>query len=606
MPASKKQRYGFEWDDSYDDLAIELEMITRGGGDLGLFEHFMRARTLAWPDRYRHRWTELIYNEIISNIVTILMGPGSSQKTSHASEYILLDYWAHSQNTLALVSTTTVDKLELAVFGEIKMLFNSARHRWPWLAGNPIESKKAISTDAFDYADARDIRKGIIGRACYVGKQYVGLGVFAGIKQQRIRFLADELQFMAPTFLDCLPNMFQSAGLDRNGEPDVKVIGSGNPKHDQHDQLAIAAEPATGWDSKSDVKKTECWDTKFHRGRCVNLIGLDSPNFDVAEGVKPPYPRLLSRPTVKLVSSRWGTNSLQFYSQCVGAMKIGMIGNRVLTDLICQNHRAYDKAVWASDLLTKVGFLDPAWGGQDRCVWGWLEFGPLLEGIDAIRFGGWEEVPIDPDLQERGQKVDPDTQIARFCRDKATGLSISPDNIFYGSTGRGTTGAAFARVFGSSVPVPLAEGDRPTGRPVRHDFYVLQEDGNKRLKRCDEEYGRFNAEMWFSVRNVVECEQMRELDKAVVREFELREYVSSKNGRIELESKDDTRERMGESPDLADALSFGVEGARQRGFIIKRAGWQMIESESGTEDSIDKDSAEYEQAIQDCLIHHGQ
>ena len=236
MPASKKQRYGFEWDDSYDDLAIELEMITRGGGDLGLFEHFMRARTLAWPDRYRHRWTELIYNEIISNIVTILMGPGSSQKTSHASEYILLDYWAHSQNTLALVSTTTVDKLELAVFGEIKMLFNSARHRWPWLAGNPIESKKAISTDAFDYADARDIRKGIIGRACYVGKQYVGLGVFAGIKQQRIRFLADELQFMAPTFLDCLPNMFQSAGLDRNGEPDPPA-----PRNLQMEQLRAAS-----------------------------------------------------------------------------------------------------------------------------------------------------------------------------------------------------------------------------------------------------------------------------------------------------------------------------------------------------------------------------
>lgn len=595
------RRYGLTWAPGYDDLRIELEMIRRNGegaGALGLFEHFMRARSLAWPERYRHRWTEQIYREILNNIVTILMGPGSSQKTSTASEFVLLDYWANPDNTIVLVSTTTVDKLDLAVFGEIKMLFNSARKLYPWLSGNPIESRRAISTDNLDETAARDIRKGIVGRACYVGQSYVGLGVFAGIKQQRIRFLADELQFMAPTFFDCLPNMFQSAGLDAKGDPEVKVIGSGNPKHDPNDQLSKAAEPVAGWESVAENLKTSTWNTKFHRGRCLNLIGLDSPNFDVAEGERPPYPRLINRASVKLVEARWGKDSLQYYSQCVGAMRMGMLGRRVLTKKICEQHRAFEKSLWLNNEITKVGFLDPAWGGEDRCVWGWLEFGTLLEGIEAIRLGGIMTVPV-----LASSSVLPDDQIAQFCKTQSTALSIPPSNIFYGSTGRGTTGAAFARVFGTQVPIPLAEGDRPTARPVRHDLFVLEENGEKRLKRCDEEYGRFNAEMWFAVRNVVECDQFREMSEEVVGEFELREYIEQ-NNRIYLEKKTDTRERMGRSPDLADALAFGVEGARQLGFKIKRLGYQIIEKEPDSDDFFTEEASQWDTAIEASLLNH--
>ena len=256
MAQSRKKRelYGIKWADDWEDLAIELEMIRRGGKADVMFEHFMRARQLAWPSRYRHRWTDQIYHEICNNIVTILMGAGSTQKTSHGAEYCLLDYWASPENTIVIMSTTTVDKLDLAVFGEVKMLFNSARALHPWLPGHPLESKRAITTDSLEENDTRDIRKGIIGRPCFVGKQYVGLGTYAGVKQGRIRFLADELQFMAPTFLDCLPNMFQSCDMDANGEPDIKVIGSGNPKHDPADQLSVAAEPVDGWKSVEGIR----------------------------------------------------------------------------------------------------------------------------------------------------------------------------------------------------------------------------------------------------------------------------------------------------------------------------------------------------------------
>ena len=604
-------RYGKRWQsEAYDDLAIELYCIAKGGSwtegnttfGLGMLEHMMRARKLVWPHRYRHRWTDLIYHSVIDNIVTVLMGCGSAQKTSHASEIALLRYWARPHDSLCLVSTTTVDKLEMAVFGELKMLHREGQQRYSWLAGHLIDSKKAITTDLIDEDESRDIRKGIVGRACYVGQRYVGLGVYAGVKQNQITFLADELAFMSATFFDCLPNMFQSCGLDRNNEPDIKVIGSGNPRHDPFDQLSIAAEPVAGWDSVKDVEKTSVWPTKFHRGVCVNLIGTDSPNFDVPEGVKPPYPRLVNRMTCKLVEARWPKGSLQYNSQVVGKMIMGMLGNRVITKQLCLDHHAFDKAVWVGTEQTRIGFLDPAWGGHnaDRCVWGWLEYGTEITGRIIMRLSQFLVVPI-----MGGIGVEPDDQIARFCQREARANSIAPDHIFYDSTGRGTVGAAFARVFGSQVPIPVAFGDRPSKRPVRHDLFVVDETTKlRRHKRCDEEYGKFVTELWFSVRNVIECDQMRELTEDVMQEGCMREYTELHGGKIDVETKDEMRERIGYSPDLFDALCVGVEGARQTGFRIDRLGYDIIESEEGNDDFFETESKLYRDAIESQLLSH--
>lgn len=613
-----RQKYGLIWDD-HDDLQIEMDMIRRGGYwtvegqqcGLGLFEHFMRARELVWPDRYRHRWTDLIYNSILDNIVTILMGSGSSQKTSHAAEFVLLDYWANYQNTLVIVSTTTVDKLDLAVFGEITMLHKAGQDRWPWLPGHKLTSKRAISTDDLEETGSRDIRKGLIGRPCFVGKNYVGLGTYAGVKQQRIRFLADELQFMVSTFFDCLPNMFQSSGLDADGQPEVKIIGSGNPKHDPFDMLSIAAEPdhPQGWDSVAHVEKTAVWKTKFHRGVCVNLIGTDSPNFDPPVTRIPRFPRLISQNTIDLVLKRWKRDSLQFYSQCLGKMVMGMVGNRVITKSLCTENHAFDSAVWMGNEFTHIGFLDPAWGGAsaDRCVFGWLRFGYTTNGSQQMELMNMEVVPI------MAKGADPDEQIAAFVLERAAQNNIEGDHIFYDSTGRGTTGAAFAKVaareeyakrFGTRVPVPVAFGDRPSTRPVRHDLFVSEPDGRKRHKRCDEEYGKRVTELWFAVRNVIECDQFRRLTEDVCREGCMREYTLVAGGRIDVETKDETRERMGESPDLFDALAVGVEGARQLGFQTKRVGWEVLEQQEVKDDFFEAEAKQYREMVQGGLLSH--
>jgi hypothetical protein len=56
----------------------------------------------------------------------------------------------------------------------------------------------------------------------------------------------------------------------------------------------------------------------------------------------------------------------------------------------------------------------------------------------------------------------------------------------------------------------------------------------------------------------------------------MREYGIAAGNRIELETKDDTKKRMGRSPDLFDWLATAVEGARRMGFRIQRLGANVI------------------------------
>ena len=463
-----------------------------------------------------------------------------------------------------------------------------------------MSSRRAISTDDLDADDVRDVHKGLIARPCYSGKDYIGLGAFAGIKQKRIRFLADELQLCQQTFFDVLPNMFQSANIDDQGDPMVKVIGAGNPKNDANDMLGISAEPVQGWDFAKSVTKTTCWNTKFHRGRCVNLIGTDSPNFDPPATIIPRYPGLISPQSVQLVSARWGKDSLQYVNQCEGRMVMGMAGNRVITKQLCEEHHAFDSAIWRDTDQTRIGFLDPAWGGlgADRCIWGWLRYGYDATGEQILELMSIEEVPI------RASGREPDDQIAEYCKLQSVAHTIAPDHIFYDSTGRGTVGGAFAKVFGGSVPVPIAFGDRPSTRPVRHDLFVEEGFGRKRLKRCDEEYGKRVTEMWFAVRNVIECGQFRGMTEELCREFNSRQYALIPGGRLDVETKSDMRKSLGKSPDLADSVACGVEGARQTGFKTQRLGHEIIEAQEDGIDFFDKEAQEYKELVEGALLKH--
>lgn len=572
-------KYGLKWADDQDPLLLEFHMIRQTDAFLACkgttrLQHYLAAHELLWPEDDQHRWFMAGMQSIVQNQITVLMGCASSGKTYLMVAHALIDFFCFPHTSLALISSTDSRSLEIRIWGRMKELFNRAKLRHDWLPGYVLESKMAIVPDEVDENNVlgRAMTMGIICVPCVSGGRFVGMGKFQGVKAPNspgkqdglLKHYGDEAAAMQSSFLDAYSNWTVN---DR-----FKGVMGGNPL-DISDPLCTAGEPVGGWDAFVDDGKTQEWNSKWFNAHVIAYDGRDTPNNDFP-GVR--YPFLVTSKWVDSLATTHGEDSWQWYSQGVGKPSKSMVSDRVITMGFCEKHHAFEDVVWRSTPLLRIYAIDPAYGGGDRCVAGMCQIGFDMNGRQILAVSQPQIVPIRVNFHS-----EPEEQIATFVKDRADKLGIAPENIFYDSFGRGTLGFAFAKVFGANCPVPVDAGAKPTARPVRFDLYVT-EHGQRRLKRCDEEYSKFITEMWFSTREAVHSEQVRTLPREVAQEGQLRMYSVVAGNRVEVESKEDMKERVKKSPDLYDWFAVLVEGARQRGFKIGRIGAQV---ESKTPDA---------------------
>lgn len=373
-------------------------------------------------------------------------------------------------------------------------------------------------------------------------------------------FLVHNCQVMSEGFLNAYANFY--------GKEDFKGIMAGNFM-EMDDPLGMASEPVGGWDSFVDTGKTQTWRTKFYSAMAVALDGRDSCNFDFPSpnGVRR-YKYMIGQKKLDETIKTHGKDSWQWYSQCVGKPAKGMDIWRVLTRDFCAKHRASEDVIWKGEPLIELYALDPAYGGGDRCVGRHLQMGLDLNDVQILLVHPPEILPI-----KLGTDKDAEAQIAEYVFQRMKTLGIPAENCGYDSFGRGTLGFEFARFFGMKCPEPVDSGAQPTARPVRFDLFVEDRDRKRRLKRCDEQYKKFITELYFSSREAIDSEQIRGLDVETIREGCSRKFTKLPDGKIELETKDDYKDRnRGRSPDFYDNFVIGVEIARRRGLRILRLG----------------------------------
>jgi len=531
-----------------------------GVAGLGLFEHYKRFMAILWPEEIENRWSDLMLKEYLQNILTSVMGCKDSTKTRTMSKIALADYYCFPFTTLCLVSSTDIRGLEMRIWGDIKSLHTVAQERFPFLAGNMIDSKHAICTDNLDEDGVRDMRRGLITIPCLSSNgQFTGIAKWVGIKQKRRRLFGDEFSIMRSGMLDALANL---------NSGDFKGMFVGNPLGDG-DPLDKLAEPKGGWASIAEPEKTTVWDTRDIGGRCINLVGTDSPNFDYPQNEPPRFPFMIHQGSIDRVVARYGLNSFQYYSQCKGVRITGMDAFRVITRALCIQFQAMEQVFWMNETRTKVYAIDAAYGniGGDRCVGGWIEFGRDVTGKMILRVDMPVIIPVKP-AKMAGQI--PEDQIAAYVRDACMNENIPAGNVFYDATGRGSLGTSFARLWSADVN-PVEFGGNPTERPVTSETMIRDhKTGEMRLMMAKERFSKFVSELWWSVRYVIESGQMRELPEDVMIELSRRLWRPVRGDKIELETKSEMKERTGESPDLADWCCVAVEGARRLGFQIAR------------------------------------
>lgn len=521
---------------------------------MGLAHHVIAFQKCAWPGKQWQRWNEkLIVPELCNARFLGVCGPASSGKTHECADYALTMYWAHPECTTILCSTTTREMLEMRIWGQIKKRLKEARQRLPWLPGNLVESKQMIVTEEKDDdGEGRDFRNGIKGVACKKGGTFEGLGDYIGIKNSRVILIADESQLMEAGFFDAAANL--------SSNPFFQLIAPGNPK-DPTDPFGSVCEPKCGWDMLKQGDQCQVWDTRFRNGRCLRLVGTDSPNLDYPEGLVP-FPKLITRRFIRDTADSYGKESWQYRMMVLAQFPANAADRRVITRAMCIKFGAFEEPVWADTPLVKIFCLDAAYRGVggDRCVGGQLMFGKDRLGMNILAFVGKPLlVPI-----EEGKDL-PKDQIARWVKKYCEEAGIEPNHFFFDGTGRSSLTSALARLWSPQV-VPIEFGGPASDRPDPAN------PSTAKPKRCNESYGKFVTELWFSVRAVIECGQFRGITEDIVNEGQLRAWDISRNNKIDVEPKDETKKRLGRSPDLFDMLVCGVEGARRLGFQIQKIG----------------------------------
>lgn len=626
---SQRPKYGLMWDDDLDDAQIERQMlrwggkVSSGGVDygLGLIPHFKNYWSLLWPEDSQTWWTDLILDTVIKRQFTSLVGPASSWKSGTISRIAMMDWSVFPECTSVIMSSTTLEGLRSRIYGETTMMWKRAKERYDWFPGNPVDSKTVITNANVEEDKARDIRNSILGVACKTSSGvFVGMGSYSGRKNRRVWCLGDEFQFMMLSILQAQDNLISNddgtggfGGLYPNDYQDPRerglprrhyrcvFIGNTNPSV-RDNPLDVVSEPEGGWPSIDEAVethgKTQVWKCKQLQNHpvqcyCVNLDALDGPNSGFPID-KPRYAQLAGPHKVR----KYVVGSESYWSNGRGRFKFGLDQFKIITKEICERFRAFDSVQWEGSPRTKIGMLDASYSGDsgDRCALGWLEFGKCSDGKMRIMVHPFWLVPV-----KIMKDFSAEDQIATFCKMKMQEVGVAAENFVF--DGRGALAVSFGRIWSTAVNV-VEFGGSPTERVAGPDIWTNDlKTGLRRPKRSDEHYRKFVSELWWSWRYIVEADQMRGLPIEIALDAQPREWRKVAGDKIEIETKKELKERTGISPDLADMLVAGIEGARRRGFELSSA---AQEREDKSDDSwYEKEQQNIDKSLKTYTLAHG-
>lgn len=581
-------KYNLRWEPHVHPWHVELEMIRHGGqwtkknGEIageGLFHHFRTFQQLAWPDKlwrkgpFVNYWAEKCLEVYLDHSYIGAMGCAGSGKSDSFGSNALTDWYAMPECTTVLVSSTDLKSLELRIWGMIKKYHKLARKECSWIPGQLIEGKQMLILDPRNEAsDGRDFKNGIIAVAAKRGNQFVGLGPLVGIHNKRVRVIGDEMNLMPRALLDSISNLSKCE--------DFKMVGLGNPNEttNAHGVLCEPSRALGGWESGMDQQPgTKTWETNFPNGIAIQLPGSDTPNKNAPDD-DPPFPFLITPKQLKDDAQIWGVDDWHYTMMDEARMPRGQGSRRVLTRQACEKFGAFNQPNWRDSRRTRIAFLDAAYRGVggDRCVFGELQFGPEAEtdnGAIAMNALLVQNQPLPTSRQiialidlmtvpisgEIGADS-PEDQIVAFVKNQCANRNIVPENFFFDAGMRTSLVTAFSRIWTPMIN-SVDCGGKPSEKQVSSDIN----------KTCREYYSKFITELWFSVRLIVESSQFRGMTDEACTEFSQREWKVVSGNKIEVESKDEMKEKTGHSPDLADAIAVGCYGARVRGLVIKRA-----------------------------------
>lgn len=557
--ARRKYAYNLimDTDTPLPDLEVELTCYKYGRtpeqGGLGRTGHFKKIVEMLFGPKSEcsfvwNPWSEKMIDAFHQHPITgkicphvAVSGCANSNKSHTAALYGLINWMCSPSDTFVFVTSTSISDSKHRVYKSIRKLFESCK----CLPGNIVDSQAKIVT--VKEGGKPDDAAGIFIVAGSPSKAREGVGKIIGRKNKRVFLIADELPELSPAVLD--------AGFGNLvGNEFFQFIAMGNFKS-RYDAFGEFIEPKDGWDSIN--LESEEWECKAHGAYCIRFDGLKSPNLVAGKDL---YPFLYNSKTLKEHRASYGENSAPFMRMC-RSFETG-IGDdyTIYSESDFKMGKAYEKAVWKTGFV-RVAAADPAFtNGGDRFTLMFGKVGWTIDEVLALEVERYEVIRENVHkLNERNRSFQMADQVIEKCRK----LGIEAKNFAMDCT---AAGRPLADVFDEEWKRQTNNNSQTICR-VDFSGSPTHRVANKDGKLADEVYDRRVTEIWFVGKEFLKGQQIRGLLPDIAREAKARTYDTTKGVeglKMKAEKKEDMKERLGFSPDVAEAFFVMIDLCRER------------------------------------------
>ncbi len=547
------QLYNFWWpaEKGIDRIYIELEAFREGRtvemGGLGRFGHLQECVELLWNHGGKQRvewnpWMEKMLRECCETYeedeYLAVAGCSSSSKSFGGAVWVWVNWLADPENTLGLVSSTSIQAAKKRIWRSIVQLYNGLP---------PSEKAKARyrpSLNMFQWVPPAGVNATESSAICLVAaeakQEAAASAKLIGAKNKYVIFAADELAELSHAIL--------SVAIDNLPSNDkFHMVSMSNPK-DREDPFGVMSEPIAGWDSIDE--RTFEWKTKF--GRAIRFDCLRSPNYLEREKI---YHYMLTYEKIEKARELRGENSPHFFRFFRGFFPIQGAEDVLYTEV---DFSAWmrEKVEWGKQEPVKVAGLDPSFSsGGDLTI---LSYGLLGTDTDGkVRLQYEDDISIKEDAQDK--RIPRTDQIWKHVKAHCDRLGIEYKNLAVDNTGAGRSFCDRGTQILSHEIMLVEFGGKASELPVS-------------AKNRTESFKKFAnrvSELWGVGMEYLRGGQFAGLrkNKDLMSQLKARRYEEVKGGdgiRVRVESKKDMKLRTGRSPDNADAFFIMLDLCRVR------------------------------------------
>ena len=543
-------RYGRIFSDELTEAQIELWCYANDhpveAGGLGKHAHLRNAMMLLWPAIYAGevepgvpRWRddiELLTWAWCKYKIIAVIGHASAAKTHTFGHIAAASYIADSLNSIITLTSTHLTGLRKRLWSDTVSALKSAELGGGVLGGHIFDIRTHDMT--IRPMGSKEEKYVIEGIATDRGQDAVEK--IQGTHSRRRRYVViDEAQGTPPAIFEATSNLMT--------DPDFRIAMLANPTR-RYSTFGTWCEPEDGW-SSIDPEVDQYWETK-KGGICIRLDGMKSANIKAGKTL---FPFLIRQDYLDSVAKAFGVGSPRWWTFVRGWFAPeGLFGVIYPGNVLNRGEKKFEYNLPP----VKVAALDPAFEGGDQCSLALGEYGFAAGSKWAMNVS--EVVNIKVAVTETSDPLDYliAHEVMRVCKDRG----IEPENFIMDTTGAGRGVAAILEKEWSRLIQKCNFGGAATERRLK-----LSD-----TETSDQLFDRFVSELWWAGRAWMEeglVGNVTTVFKTLREQLSARQYETVRDKKISIEPKREMKERLGYSPDEADAFVMLVELLRRKGAV---------------------------------------